>query len=139
MFSVQNNFYSTVRSQEKIEKYNETGEEIGDIYEHYNNNVNRGNFYTTQYTSEIQSIFNINPSVVKNFQTINYEGGPNWSMTSFVTNEDQANAVGVFNMPLTLADMEVSLLKNEFKQKEDKYFADLINTSAFYARRSYLW
>ena len=131
MFSVQNNFYSTVRSQEKIEKYNETGEEIGDIYEHYNNNVNRGNFYTTQYTSEIQSIFNINPSVVKNFQTINYEGGPNWSMTSFVTNEDQANAVGVFNMPLTLADMEVSLLKNEFKQKEDKYFADLINTSAF--------
>ena len=131
MFSVQNNFYSTVRSQEKIEKYNETGEEIGDIYEHYNNNVNRGNFYTTQYTSEIQSIFNINPSVVKNFQTINYEGGPNWSMTSFVTNEDQANAVSVFNMPLTLADMEVSLLKNEFKQKEDKYFADLINTSAF--------
>ena len=131
MFSVQNNFYSTVMSQEKIEKYNETGEEIGDIYEHYNNNVNRGNFYTTQYTSEIQSIFNINPSVVKNFQTINYEGGPNWSMTSFVTNEDQANAVGVFNMPLTLADMEVSLLKNEFKQKEDKYFADLINTSAF--------
>ena len=131
MFSVQNNFYSTVRSQEKIEKYNETGEEIGDIYEHYNNNVNRGNFYTTQYASEIQSIFNINPSVVKNFQTINYEGGPNWSMTSFVTNEDQANAVGVFNMPLTLADMEVSLLKNEFKQKEDKYFADLINTSAF--------
>ena len=30
-------------------------------------------------------------------------------------------------MPLTLADMEASLLKNEFKQKEDKYFADLIN------------
>lgn len=131
MFSVQNNFYSTVRSQEKIEKYNATGQEIGDIYQHYNDNVNRGNFYATQYTSEIQSIFNINPSVVKNFQTINYEGGPNWSMTSFVTNEDQANAINVFNMPLTLADMEVSLLKNEFKQKEDKYFADLINTSAF--------
>ena len=52
-------------------------------------------------------------------------------MTSFVTNEDQANSVAVFNMPLTLADMETSLLKNEFKQKEDKYFADLVNTSAF--------
>jgi len=131
MFSVQNNFYSTVTSAEKQEIHASTGVQIGDIFQHYSNNVNRANFYTTQYVSEIQSIFNINPSVVKNFQTINYEGGPNWSMTSFVTNEDQANAIGVFNMPLTLADMEVSLLKNEFKQKEDKYFADLINTSAF--------
>ena len=52
-------------------------------------------------------------------------------MTSFVTNEDQANSVDVFSMPLTLADMENSLLKNEFKQKEDKYFANLVNTSAF--------
>ena len=131
MFSVQNNFYSTVTSAEKQEIYASTGVQIGDIFQHYSNNVNRANFYTTQYVSQIKSIFNVNPSVIKTFQTINYEGAPNWSMTSFVTNEDQANSIGVFNMPLTLADMETSLLKNEFKQKEDKYFADLVNTSAF--------
>ena len=131
MFSVQNNFYSTVTSAEKQEIHASTGVQIGDIFQHYSNNVNRANFYTTQYVSQIKSIFNVNPSVIKTFQTINYEGAPNWSMTSFVTNEDQANSIGVFNMPLTLADMETSLLKNEFKQKEDKYFADLVNTSAF--------
>ena len=131
MFSVQNNFYSTVTSAEKQEIHASTGVQIGDIFQHYSNNVNRANFYTTQYVSQIKSIFNANPSVIKTFQTINYEGAPNWSMTSFVTNEDQANSVAVFNMPLTLADMETSLLKNEFKQKEDKYFADLVNTSAF--------
>ena len=131
MFSVQNNFYSTVTSAEKQEIHASTGVQIGDIFQHYSNNVNRANFYTTQYVSQIKSIFNANPSVIKTFQTINYEGAPNWSMTSFVTNEDQANSIGIFNMPLTLADMETSLLKNEFKQKEDKYFADLVNTSAF--------
>ena len=131
MFSVQNNFYSTVTSAEKQDIFNQTGVQIGDIFQHYSNNVNRANFYTTQYVSQIKSIFNINPSVIKTFQTINYEGAPNWSMTSFVTNEDQANSIAVFNMPLTLADMETSLLKNEFKRKEDKYFANLVNTSAF--------
>ncbi|MGY8918477.1 MAG: hypothetical protein ACKVJ6_09395 [Flavobacteriales bacterium] len=128
MFSIQNNFYSTTTSDEKANNPSVT---IGDIYEHYSTNVNRANFYKTQYVSQVKSVFNANPSLVKTFQTINYEGAPNWSMTSFVTNEDQANSVDVFSMPLTLADMENSLLKNEFKQKEDKYFANLVNTSAF--------
>jgi len=129
MFSVQNNFYSTVRSQEKIEKYNETGEEIGDIYEHYNNNVNRGNFYTTQYTSEIQSIFNINPSVVKNFQTINYEGDSGWSMLSFTTNTDTSLPISQATFATTLDQLQNSLLINNFKLKEDKYYADLVNNT----------
>ena len=34
-------------------------------------------------------------------------------------------------MPTTLADLENQLFKNQFKKKEDKYFADLINTTAF--------
>ena len=73
----------------------------------------------------------MNPSLVKTFQTINYEGGPNWRMTSLVTNEDQANEISVFVMPTTLAAMENNFLKNQFKQKEDKYFANIINTSTF--------
>ena len=132
MFSIQNNFYSTTRSVEKVKRFNDSSSVlIGDIYEHYSTNVTRAFFYKTQFVSQIKTIFNANPSLVKTFQTINYEGAPNWSMTSFVTNEDQANSVSVFSMPLSLAQMENSLLKNEFKRKEDKYFADLVNTSAF--------
>ena len=67
--------------------------------------------------------------MVKTFQTINYEGDSNWEMNLFQTNTDTANNIGVFTMPTTLAAMESSLLKNEFKAKENKYFANLINTS----------
>ena len=118
MFSIQNNFYSTPSG-------------TGDIYEHYSTDVNRANFYGNDNASSIQSIFNVNPSLIKTFQTINFEGAPNWSMSSFTTNEDQANAITPFVMPTTLAEMEGNFLKNQFKQKEDKYFANLINTSTF--------
>mgnify|MGYP000253416691 FL=1 len=118
MFSIQNNFYSTPSG-------------TGDIYEHYSTDVNRANFYGNDNASSIQSIFNVNPSLIKTFQTINFEGAPNWSMSSFITNEDQANAITPFVMPTTLAEMEGNFLKNQFKQKEDKYFANLINTSTF--------
>jgi len=118
MFSIQNNFYSTPSG-------------TGDIYEHYSTDVNRANFYGNDNASSIQSIFNVNPSLIKTFQTINFEGAPNWSMSSFITNEDRANAITPFVMPTTLAEMEGNFLKNQFKQKEDKYFANLINTSTF--------
>ena len=116
MFSIRNNFYST------------TG---GGIFQHYSENVNRANFYGTQYSSRVETILNLKPSLIKTFQTINYEGAPNWSMSSFVTNEDNAMAISVFEMPTTLVEMENNFLKNQFKQKEDKYFANLINNSVF--------
>jgi len=118
MFSIQNNFYSTNRS-------------TGDIYEHYSDTVNRGYFYGTQYSSEVKSVFNSNPSLVKSFQTLSYEGAPTWAMTSFVTNQDTTTPVSKYTPVVTLADMENSLFKNEFKRKEDKYFANLINASSF--------
>jgi hypothetical protein len=141
MFSVQNGFYSTKN---------------GNIYLHYSADVNRANFYGDltedlpagigQFDSTVKTIFNTNPSLVKGFQTINYEGGSNWQMTNLVTNSgsldvpplkdqytdsDTANPINVFEMPTTLAALENSLFKNKFKQKEDKYFANLVNTSSF--------
>jgi hypothetical protein len=52
-------------------------------------------------------------------------------MTSFVTNQDTTTPVSKYTPVVTLADMENSLFKNEFKRKEDKYFANLINASSF--------
>jgi len=118
MFSIQNNFYSTSKT-------------TGDIYKHYSDTVNRGYFYGTQYSSEVKSVFNSNPSLVKSFQTLSYEGAPTWAMTSFVTNQDTTTPVSKYTPVVTLADMENSLFKNEFKRKEDKYFANLINASSF--------
>tara|TARA_R100000541_G_scaffold43101_1_gene50312 strand:+ start:293 stop:1570 length:1278 start_codon:yes stop_codon:yes gene_type:complete len=115
--SVQNNFYST---------------NSGGIFLHYSTSVKRASFYGVFNNSTITTIFNKQPSLVKSFKTINYEGGTNWALTSISTNSgDSANFVNPFVMPTTLLDLENQLFKNEFKKKEDKYFADLINTSAF--------
>ena len=115
--SVQNNFYST---------------KAGGIYIHYSTLVNNATFYGTTYDSTVTTVFNKQPSLVKSFKTINYEGGANWALTSIFTDSgDSANLIDPFVMPTTLVDLENQLFKNEFKKKEDKYFADLINTTAF--------
>ena len=115
--SVQNNFYTT----------NEGG-----IYQHYRSNLPRANFYGTQYDASVKTIFNSQPSLIKNFQTINYEGGNNWAMTSISTNSgDSALPVAVYVMPTTITELDDQLFKNEFKRKEDKYFANLVNSTAF--------
>ena len=119
IFSLGSNFYSIT---------NTSGQ--GGIYQHYSNQVNRANFYGTDNDSRVTTIFNTNPSLVKSFQTVNYEGGSNWRLQSLTTSDqDTVNAIGVYTMPASLADFENDYLKNTFKPKEDKYFANLINTS----------
>ena len=92
--------------------------------------TNRANFYEIQYDSTIKTIFNTNPSLIKSFKTINYEGASNWQMTSLVTNSspsvgntnqytdsDTSVPIGVFSQPLTLVELEDDLFKNNFKQR----------------------
>tara|TARA_R110002020_G_scaffold102833_2_gene241120 strand:- start:11491 stop:17856 length:6366 start_codon:yes stop_codon:yes gene_type:complete len=43
-------------------------------WNHYSDSADRNNFYNTQYKSEIEVVFNDQPSIVKSFKTINYEG-----------------------------------------------------------------
>ena len=143
MFSIQNKFYSTSGVINFGTPLNSNF--AGAIYEHYaaTNFTNRANFYEIQYDSTIKTIFNTNPSLIKSFKTINYEGASNWQMTSLVTNSspsvgntnqytdsDTSVPIGVFSQPLTLVELEDDLFKNNFKQKEDKYFANILNTSA---------
>ena len=102
----------------------------GDLYRHYSTTSNRANFYGNNNISSVTTVFNAKPSLIKTFQTINYEGDSNWGINLFQTNTDSANSIGVFNIPTTLIEMENALLKNEFKAKENKYFANLINTTS---------
>jgi hypothetical protein len=74
-------------------------------------------------------VFNGAPSTVKNFQTINYEGSDGWRMESFSTNTDTALPVTESVFVTSLQQMQNALLINRFKAKEDKYYADIVNST----------
>jgi len=58
----------------------------GKIYKHYVNlPSNYGVFYGDAKESNIQFVFNDQPSVVKNFQTVSYEGDNGWEVDTFVS------------------------------------------------------
>ena len=105
----------------------------GKLYKHYtlaSNTTARGVFYGITYNSNVTFVFNGNPQVVKNFQTINYEGDTGWKMLSFNTNTDNTLPVSESVFASTLEQLQQSLLINRFKAKEDKYFADLVNNTS---------
>jgi hypothetical protein len=102
----------------------------GKLYKHYTlapNTQARGVFYGNQNNSNVTFVFNGAPSMVKNFQTINYEGDSGWRMDSFKTNTDLTLPITSSVFVTTLEQMQNSLLINRFKLKEDKYYADLVN------------
>ena len=102
----------------------------GKIYQHYElapNSNSRSVFYGLQTDSNVTVVFNGAPSMVKNFQTINYEGDSGWRMDSFKTNTDLTLPITSSVFVTTLEQMQNSLLINRFKLKEDKYYADLVN------------
>ena len=105
----------------------------GGIWKHYADPAATftpyANFYGVQYDSNITVVLNSQVSVIKNFNTINYEGSSGWTMESLLTNTDVAFPVSNNIEVLTLADLEDQLFKNNFKRKEDKFFANIINSS----------
>tara|TARA_R100000544_G_scaffold35035_1_gene22163 strand:- start:467 stop:1177 length:711 start_codon:yes stop_codon:yes gene_type:complete len=104
----------------------------GKLYKHYTLAPTfkaRAVFYGAQYDSSVTFVFNGAPSMVKNFQTINYEGDTGWRMQEFRTNTDNALPISQATFATTLDQMQNSLLINNFKLKEDKYYADLVNNT----------
>lgn len=102
----------------------------GELWEHYANNVNFAQFYGFNYLSTVDLVINQTPSLVKNFKTINYEGTNGWIMQSLSTDQDSALQIVQYELPTTLANLENSLFTNNFKKKENKYFANIINVTA---------
>lgn len=81
----------------------------GDLYRH-NVNETRNNFYGTQSTSTLQSVFNISPLENKLFKTIDLQGDAPWEVT-------------------LETDIQVSgfISANWFEKKEGTYFAFVRN------------
>ena len=74
----------------------------GKLWQHDTNEI-RNNFYGLQHNSSITTIINEEPSVVKTFNTVSYEGSENWGLSYINTDLDQGSV-------------------NEFVKKENKWF-----------------
>ena len=106
----------------------------GKIYQHYTNqalnNNNYAEFYGTVYNSQVSVVLNSNPSLVKNFKTINYEGAVGWEVNSFTASSgDVTFPITKYVAQTTLAGLETNMFVNSFKKKESKFFANLMNNS----------
>ncbi len=109
----------------------------GDIWKHYELDQDkadqRGVFYGTKFNSQVSFVFNDQPSLIKSFKTINYEGSSGWQVeginTPTFTGLPIDKAIDISTGTQTLLDMQASLFENNFKIKENKYFASIINNS----------
>ena len=121
IFSLSNVFYTFNQDAD-------INSNLGRLYQHYLGPYAK--FYGVTYGSDVTVVLNSQPSVVKNFKTINYEGGPGWELESMIASStDQTLPIGKYVFQENLASLENQIWSNTFKKKEDKYFANLINNS----------
>ena len=84
----------------------------GNLYQHHHPGVVRNLFYGTQYSSGIQIIMNDEPSAVKNFKTIYYEGS-----------QAKSSSKEGWHVDTIETDLQSGKII-EFKDKEGKWFAN---------------
>lgn len=99
----------------------------GNIWKHYSENVPYCNFYNGQYNSNVTLIFNPEPSYSKTFQTINYEGSTGWALTNIYTDSNTGVPITSAYVAYDLNSLQNQLFTNNFKQKENKYFGNIVN------------
>jgi len=116
------------------------------VWKHYSNN-NHNNFYGTAYKSSVTFVFNPEPTRMKTFKTINYEGSNGWEVpvnevksefTGVDTNPQQP-ALGNTNLQDTVARIysydegyytESGIqYRAGFDRKQNTYYAVLRNNS----------
>ncbi len=130
IFSIKNNLYTTFSNNaytnSNLQKQNITG-----LYKHYANN-NFNTFYKYRKESSVIFVFNGNPSLNKNFLTINYEGNDGWQvdyMRSDILdgNFDKTNVILSYSQGL-YTEKGVDY-RSGFNIKSNKFYANLVNNS----------
>ena len=117
----------------------------GDIYMHYDEVTenSRGLFYNERYDSSVEFVFNSQPQVSKNIQTINYEGSNGWQVdfmlsdptgdlkpgSNWYTTNDTINKVLSYYQGSYIDPNTGQNLRSGFYLKENKYYANLVNDS----------
>ena len=131
----------------------------GKIYKHYSevDGLNRGNFYGIYSPSKITFVLNDQPSLSKNFQTVNYEGDNGWQVDLFTSDKqgpDYSSPWGDWGMSQDITNASGSISVKSylggaydsagntfpttltppiyyygFQRKENKYYAIIYNNS----------
>ena len=100
----------------------------GDLWEHYSTSVNRGSFYGVTSKASVTFVFNPNVSASKVFKTISYEGSNGWKVDSFAMDTgDTSNVVYSYDEG-SYVEGGVTY-RVGFDNKENKYHANLVNSS----------
>ena len=110
-FSIDNKFYT----------YN-----LHNLYEHYRDDVQRCMFYKSLYTdpANVEFVFNDQPTTVKNFHTIDYEGTSGWKMASAET--DMHVAYPILSNDTSVSSLSIPI---NFVNKENKYYGHVRNNT----------
>ncbi len=88
----------------------------GKIYLHNSDTSGRNNFYGVQYNSEVEVIFNDNPTYISDYLSINYEGSQDWEIVSILADQEE-NIV-----------TNARIMDNLWFFKEGKYHAAIVGT-----------
>jgi hypothetical protein len=129
------------------------------LYTHYELSSAHGTFYGTANASTISIVANSNPSVQKNFLTIDYEGNSGWKASvitsdqtgkninrttggalsgGFSFSDDNANIINSYvegaydslgNVGTAANPVNTPLLRAGFDRKENRYVANFVNSS----------
>jgi len=129
------------------------------LYTHYEISSSHGTFYNTSNASTVSIVANSQPSLQKNFLTIDYEGDSGWKASvitsdrtgkdinrttggalsgGFSFSDDNANIINSYvegaydslgNVGTAANPINTPLLRAGFDRKENRYVANFINTS----------
>ena len=101
----------------------------GDLYKHYSSS-NKNTFYGEFQPSTVTIISNQNPSLVKHYKTINYEGTNNWKVISMSSPADDDNNYNAYPIPGNITGRYIDnfgvLRFAGFTPLEKKYYANII-------------
>lgn len=107
----------------------------GDLYKHYDENQDKNTFYGAFQPSTITVVSNQNPSLVKHYKTVNYEGTNNWKVISLSSPAEDNEDYNAYPIPGNITGryyQEGSVKFAGFTPLEKKYYANVIikDTSA---------
>lgn len=99
----------------------------GKVYLHNSNTAARNNFYGAQYNSEVQVIFNDNPTFVSDWLSLNYEGSEGWEAIEIIGDQDSQFSI----TNVRILDSEDAGFLGWFL-KEGKYRGAIVGTQPVY-------
>jgi hypothetical protein len=102
----------------------------GQVYKHYDELGNRGEFYGNQQPSTVTFVFNPNVSMSKTFKTVNYEGSASWEAQITTDSDTTKRLLGIrpYQFSTSLNEIQNNFIaSNIFIKKENKYFANILN------------